>query len=149
MPRTTLRDKFLLSTAQTLANLASLSRWDWRLPKMSSCCVSRKHHGSDTIGQKTMQLLLQSIFCLTTLCSEGQKVVIICVEREFRESYGVTGNYHQVISPSMRGTEATDSAVQDSNDNGSYVYTQSLPPHGHSFSSVSQRESSAESAQHS
>lgn len=54
-PRTTLRDNFLVSAIWVQANLAALSRWNWKLPKVYSCCVW-EHHASGTTGYKAMQL---------------------------------------------------------------------------------------------
>ena len=81
----------------------------------------------------------------------GQKVMIACVEEGSGELGRDRESARQIQTghfPSMQGSEVTNSAVLDSNDNGSYGCTRSLPLQGHSFSSASQRESSAESAQH-
>lgn len=49
--------------------------------------------------------------------------------------------------PSMQGAKVADSAILDSDDDDSYGCTRLVPVQGHSSSSASQRESSAESAQ--
>lgn len=48
----------------------------------------------------------------------------------------------------MQGARVVDSAILDSDDDDSYGCTRLAPLQGHSSSSASQRESSAESAQH-
>ncbi|KAK1884648.1 Trissin receptor [Dissostichus eleginoides] len=50
--------------------------------------------------------------------------------------------------PSMQGAKAADSAVLESDDDDSYGCTRLVHPQGHSSPSASQRESSAESAEH-
>lgn len=60
----------------------------------------------------------------------------------------VSGERRQVISHPRRRPRCAHSAVPDSDDDDSYGCTRLVPPQGHSSSSASRRESSAESAQH-
>ncbi|KAL7376196.1 hypothetical protein ABVT39_003039 [Epinephelus coioides] len=96
--------------------------------------------------------VLRSVFFRRLCAQKVKRVTTACVRGGVRgvgvETERVPGRYRQVISHPCRGAQAMDSAVLDSNDNGSFGCTRSLLPQGHRFSSACQRESSADSAQH-
>lgn len=148
MPGTTLCDNFLLSATRALASLASPDQME---PETSAdtllLCLLKaswiRHNRSRDNATVSRAIFRR----LETLRAEVQKVMTACVEEGSGESGGDGESARQIQTghfPSMQGAEATDSAVLDSNDNGSYECTRPLPPQGHSFSSASQRESSAD-----
>lgn len=152
MPRTTLRDNFLLTATQ------ALSQFDG--PRADGTGEFRGYTPAvffESIMDQTQQVTRQcdcvaerfpeSWDCVQKVKSSWQLVLRKGLESEV-ETERVPGRCRQVISHPSRGAEATDSAVLDSKDKGNYGCTRFLPAQGHSFSSASQRESAVESAQH-